>query len=270
MLAYERTGSGEPLLLIHGISHRRQAWAPVVDRLSTDFEVITVDLPGHGESPALELRGRSVRDAVAETLYSTLDGLGVEQPHIVGNSLGGLIALEAADVGIARSVTALSPAGFWLNELDFAYVRGLFAGVQAAARPLQCVSGPVLGHPVGRSLALGWAAAHPTRIDPEVAREDAANMVASRDAIRTMFTGAYTYRGDLRGEHVDVPLTIAWASRDLTLLPYHALVARRRLPFARHLWLKGCGHVPMSDDPDLVARVIREGTGRLFRADEAA
>ncbi|MBO0843594.1 MAG: alpha/beta fold hydrolase, partial [Nocardioides sp.] len=76
MLAYDRVGSGEPLLLIHGISHRRQAWAPIAERLADSFDVISVDLPGHGESPALDLRGRDLRDAITEELYELRDHLG--------------------------------------------------------------------------------------------------------------------------------------------------------------------------------------------------
>lgn len=263
MLAYDRTGSGEPLLLIHGISHRRQAWAPVAERLADTFDVITVDLPGHGESPALELRGRTVRDAVTEELHELREHLGVDQVHVAGNSLGGLIALEMADAGAASSVTALSPAGFWAGEADFLYVRGLFAGAQAAAKPIAPVADRFFANRVGRAVALGWLAAHPTRISPEVAAADALNMVASRDAIRALFGGAYVYRAAFRDEGApDVPTTIAWATRDLTLLPYHALIARRRLPHATHRWLPGCGHVPMTDDPDLVADVIARGTRR--------
>ena len=68
----------------------------------------------------------------------------------------------------------------------------------------------------------------------------------------------------LRGHRFDgrleAPATIAWGTRDALLLPTQALRARRALPEARHVWLHGCGHVPMSDDPDLVARVLLEGS----------
>ena len=267
MLAYERTGSGDPLLLIHGMGHRRQAWAPVLERLAEEFDVITVDLPGHGESPAFELSGRTVREAVTYELDEFRKELGIERPHVVGNSLGGLIALEMADAGQARSVTALSPAGFWMGRADYLYIRGLFAGVQTVARPLAPMVSPVLRHRTARTLALGWFAAHPERIDPVVAAADAANMVASRAAVRTLFGGAYRYPGALSA---DVPTTIAWASRDVALLPYQAREARRRLPHATHCWLPGCGHVPMNDDPDLVAKVIRESARTQPRDQQAA
>ena len=66
----------------------------------------------------------------------------------------------------------------------------------------------------------------------------------------------YRFRGPLRS-----PATIAWGTRDALLLPTGALHARRELPEARHVWLRGCGHVPMSDDPAQVARVLLEGSG---------
>ena len=65
----------------------------------------------------------------------------------------------------------------------------------------------------------------------------------------------YCFRGPLAS-----PATIAWGTLDGLLLPTEALRARRELPEARHLWLRGCGHVPMSDDPDQVARVLLEGS----------
>jgi pimeloyl-ACP methyl ester carboxylesterase len=59
-----------------------------------------------------------------------------------------------------------------------------------------------------------------------------------------------------------VPVTIAWGTRDRLFRPRQAGRARDRLPAARHVLLPGCGHVPMSDDPDLVASVILTTTAR--------
>jgi pimeloyl-ACP methyl ester carboxylesterase len=262
MLAYDRRGRGEPLVLIHGISHRRQAWAPVMDQLAEQFDVIAVDLPGHGDSPAFELRGRTVRETLTQEFRELFDHLGVDSPHLAGNSLGALVALEIAEAGMARSVTALAPAGFWLGPLDFLYVRGLFAVVQTAARLLEPIAPTVMGHPLGRALALGWGVAHPRRIDPEAALGDTYNMIDSRDAIRTLFSGAYVY---VHGGG-ECTTTIAWGTRDLVLLPYHALKARRLMPHAVHEWLPGCGHIPMVDDPDLVVDVIVETANRVPQA----
>lgn len=257
MLSYERVGHGEPLVLIHGISHQRTGWAPVVERLAQHHEVVLVDLPGHGGSPAFDPGELTIRTSLTDLLREFLDDAGLDRPHVAGNSLGALVALEMAEQGLARSVTALSPAGFWYGAADFAYVRSLFATVQLAARTLEPMAPGLLRSRLGRALAFGWAAAHPTRIDAEAALADLRNMVASRDAIRLMFTGAYRYRG----HGADVPTTIAWGTRDLVLLPYQALRARHLLTQAQHVWLRGCGHVPMSDDPDLVVRTILNCTG---------
>jgi pimeloyl-ACP methyl ester carboxylesterase len=258
VLSYERVGHGEPLVLVHGISHQRSGWSPVVARLAQHHEVILVDLPGHGASPAFDPGDLTIRSALTGLLQEFLDDAGLDRPHVAGNSLGALVALEMAEQGMARSVTALAPAGFWYGAADFAYVRALFATVQLAARTLEPVAPRLLSSRLGRAFAFGWAAAHPTRIDAEAALADLRNMVASKDAIGRMFTGAYCYDG----HGADVPTTIAWGTRDLVLLPYQALRARHLLVEAEHVWLPGCGHVPMTDDPDLVVRTILNCTGR--------
>jgi pimeloyl-ACP methyl ester carboxylesterase len=116
MLAFERIGSGPPLVLLHGVGHRRQAWYPVLEHLTGKREVILVDLPGHGESDPLVLDGRTGVRILRDELTTFFEQQGLDRPHIAGNSLGGRMALEAAVLGLARSVTAFSPAGFWRTE----------------------------------------------------------------------------------------------------------------------------------------------------------
>src|SRR5215469_13669491 len=125
-LAYERTGSGPPLMLLHGVGHRRQAWGAVVELLAPYRELILVDLPGHGESPPLVTAGRPPVPVLLEAVLGLLDELGFERPHLAGNSLGGRLALEAGAAGRAASVTALSPAGFWRGEREVRRARALF------------------------------------------------------------------------------------------------------------------------------------------------
>src|SRR5579875_1919720 len=126
MLAFERHGSGEPLVLVHGVTHRRQAWYPVLDELAAEREVILVDLPGHGQSPPLVTDGHPVEDVLRAQFKQFLADQGLVRPHVAGNSLGGLVALIAAAEGDARSATALSPAGFWRTDADFAYTKQIF------------------------------------------------------------------------------------------------------------------------------------------------
>jgi pimeloyl-ACP methyl ester carboxylesterase len=81
-LAFERHGAGPPLVLLHGVGHRRQAWGAVLERLAPHRDVILVDLPGHGESPPLRLAGRTVAEALLSEVTGLLDELGLERPHV--------------------------------------------------------------------------------------------------------------------------------------------------------------------------------------------
>ena len=109
-LVHDRRGSGEPLVLLHGIGSRWQVFAPVLDLLAAHHEVWAVDLPGFGASaPAPRADIAGLTDAVEEWIGE--QGLG--RPHVAGNSTGGGIALELASRGVVASATGLAPIGFW-------------------------------------------------------------------------------------------------------------------------------------------------------------
>src|SRR5919204_4401253 len=93
-IAYDRHGSGEPLVLIHGIGHRRQVWDPVIPLLGRDFEVIAIDLPGFGESPVPPDGHVYDMPSTADRLDAFFHSLDLDRPHVAGNSLGGAVALE--------------------------------------------------------------------------------------------------------------------------------------------------------------------------------
>lgn len=266
MLAYERHGSGSPIVLIHGIGHRRQGWDPIVPLLvEAGHEVLTVDLPGHGESPAYDAQGLSVQEYLHQVFEEVYAETGIEQPHVVGNSLGGLIALQGAMNGNAASVTCLSPAGFWKNDYDFLYVRGLFKVMITAGGLLAPLMPRLLKHTAGKALGFAWLVQHPGRIPTDHALGDLRNMLAARPAVAQLFRGAYRFEGPL-----PVPATIAWSQHDKVLLPYQAKVAQQRLPEAFHTVIPGVGHVPMSDDPQAVARTILDSIARARGGQAAA
>ncbi|SDJ22558.1 Pimeloyl-ACP methyl ester carboxylesterase [Frankineae bacterium MT45] len=257
VLAFERSGSGEPLILIHGVGHRRQAWYPVRDLLTPHRDVILVDLPGHGESPPLELNGRSVADALTDYLREFLKDLSLESPHIGGNSLGGRIALEAAVHGDARSATALSPAGFWRSRLEFAYTEKLFNLVSASSRTMGSRVGTLSRTAAGRTMMLSWLNAHPGSVTPEMAVGDFHAFQAAQPALKMVLAGAIEFSGTIPE---DVPVTIAWGTRD-TVLPVRQLKwAHQLIPSATCIRLPSCGHMPMSDRPRLVADVLLRGS----------
>ena len=100
-LVYTRKGSGPTLLLLHGIGHRRQIWDPIIDDLAARYDVIAPDLSGFGESPAFAGGLSYSMENAVDHLTGQLERWGVTKPHVVGNSLGGAIALELGARGAA-------------------------------------------------------------------------------------------------------------------------------------------------------------------------
>src|SRR4051794_29880719 len=111
-LAHTRTGSGDPVVLIHGVGSFARAWKPVIEAMRGERDVIALDLPGFGGSPTMPIGVVPDARALAGAVAYFLEGLGVEQPLVGGNSLGGWVALELARRGRARAVVGVSPAGF--------------------------------------------------------------------------------------------------------------------------------------------------------------
>jgi pimeloyl-ACP methyl ester carboxylesterase len=258
-LAYERMGSGPTLVLLHGVGHRRQAWGAVLDRLTPHRDVIVADLPGHGESPPLE-EGKPALEAMLGAVTALLDDLGLERPHVAGNSLGGRLALEAAVAGRAASATGLSPAGFWRNEREATMARATFKVMEAAGGRLQRYAPALSRHTAGRALLYGVTVSRPSRVPAEQAAGDMAAFLGAHDALKAILAELGPFTGQVPA---GVPVTIAWGTKDRLLRPPQVLVAKARLPQARIRPLPGCGHVPMTDDPALVADVLLQGSGRL-------
>jgi pimeloyl-ACP methyl ester carboxylesterase len=256
-LAYDRVGSGPPLVLLHGVGHRRQAWNAVRDRLTESRELILVDLPGHGESPPLRLDGRTAIEALTEELFGFLDEQHLERPHVAGNSLGGALALIAGSHGRAASVTGLSPAGFWRRDGDYTYAKLTFKVMLATGAAIRPIASGLTRSKAGRAMVYATIVGRPGRLSPEQAFGDTKAFLAARDAINAVIATPVAFTLSIPE---DVPVTIGWGTRDRLLPPGQAQVALERLPHARYVPLPGCGHVPMTDDPDLVARVLLEGS----------
>jgi pimeloyl-ACP methyl ester carboxylesterase len=258
-LAYERMGSGPPLVLLHGVGHRRQAWGAVLDRLTPHRDVILVDLPGHGDSPPLE-RGLPILDALLGPVRALLDDLGVDHPHMAGNSLGGRLALESAVAGWAASATGLSPAGFWRSRREETMAKATFRVMEAAGGRLRRFAPALSRHTAGRALVYGAIISRPSRMPAEQALGDMTAFLAAHDALELILAELTPFTGQVPD---GIPVTIVWGTKDRLLRPPQVLVAKARLPQARIRPLPGCGHVPMTDDPALVADVLLQGSGRL-------
>ncbi len=256
-LAYARVGSGEPLLLLHGIGHHRQAWDPVVDILAAERDVIAVDLPGFGESPALPAGLAHDLPTMNAALSGLCEALELDRPHVAGNSLGGLLALELGREKLVRSVTALSPAGFW-SPVERRYAFGLLQAMRAAARsmPLPMVE-RLSRSAAGRTVLTSSIYARPGRRSPEAVVAETLALAGAQGFAETLRAGgSVQFSDDVPG----LPVTVAWGTRDRLLVRRQGVRAKSVIPLSRLVRLPGCGHVPMNDDPALVARVVLDGS----------
>jgi pimeloyl-ACP methyl ester carboxylesterase len=229
----------------------------VIGRLAAHFDVIACDSPGFGESPPLAAGVEPTILAYADAFERFFAAEGIERPDVAGNSMGGAIALELARRGVARSATAISPAGFWTDaERRFCQLSlAPLTQTPKAARPaLEALARTR----AGRLALLYQTFGHPTRVPGEVVVETLRAAWAA-----PAFAGALAAFDDYSfsdgRELATTPVTIAWGIHD-RLLPFRTQAARARtlLPSATHLRL-GVGHVPFYDDAAVVAEAIRSG-----------
>lgn len=257
-LNYVRRGSGDPLLLLHSLGGSLVQWSPVIDALAAEREVVAVDMPGFGDSPPLPEGVEPTAPNLATAVLDFYESLEVNgYPDVAGISLGGWTAIECARQDGARSVVALSPAGFWRRTP--AGSNRIIVRPRHAGRALRPLLRPLMWTARGRRWALGRFMRHPERLTPTEAFAVAEAYItapAYTEASALMRAGRVE---DMKG--IKAPVTLGWAE-------YDTLVRNRPLPIGvlpsrvRQVELAGCGHVPTWDAPDLVARVVLEGTSR--------
>lgn len=255
-MRFYRTGSGSPLILIHGLGNTPHAWDPIVPALAGRRELIIVTLPGHDGEPVEPDSGtfggliRSVAEFVVEHQ--------LQRSAIVGSSLGARIALELSRRGHPGSVVALDPGGFWRGwertmfrttlRASLALLQGLHTA--GALRPMAKSR-------AGRTLLLAQLSAHPWRLDPEVvARElDAFARTPTAAALIDDLARGPEQHGPAAG-----PVTIVWGRRDRLCLARQAQRAKAAFSNARLHWFAHSGHYPMWDEPVATARLILDAT----------
>lgn len=252
-------------MLLHGFTGAWLHWEPLLKPLGARYEVIAPTLAGHdGGEPYRLDRAITFADA-ADSLEAHLDQIGVGTAHIVGNSMGGALALELAKRGRARSVIALAPAGGWTpgdgeaRRLARFFARQLrltriFAprlpALMARPRPRRAAFREVMRR--GERVPAGTAVA--------IANASLRCTIAER-AIQALRADSGLALQGL--ERIACPVLLATPQFDRVLPPArHVPRLRREIPGVEPIVLPGCGHVPMWDDTQLLLRTIGEFVDR--------
>lgn len=272
---YEDVGHGPPLILLHGIGMSHFAWKTIINNLANERRVLAFDIAGFGMTPPVPDNIQPTPanlvagvGSLAETLSRIDEERQISKAYkcvdIVGNSLGGYMALEAAKIGKlgcfqVKSIAAISPAGLWKkhypkrSELVLQLTRlgvRLLPRLTSALVRRDYTRKLIMAVPVSTSVPA--ADAHELikifASAPLFASEAAFKKF--RESLKDPFMGGQTNFANIR-------LTIAFGTRDWLLPPSARL--RHEIP-KDVIWQdrNGWGHVPMWDDPEGVTKFILE------------
>jgi pimeloyl-ACP methyl ester carboxylesterase len=225
----------------------------VLPLLTRAHHVLALDLPGFGSAPSLRDRTPTAA-ALTDAVEAELDHAGLGRVHVAGNSLGGWIALELARRGRATSVVAISPSGQETPAERIAVIslNELMRTRNVAAAPLAGVATADLA---SRSGMLGGLHGRPWRVpasDASAEIRDFANAPGFHETLyATIGTRTLTGLDDIR-----ILARICFGTRDLMIGALTAPRFAAAIRSAELVALPGCGHVPMADDPELVADSI--------------
>lgn len=255
---FHRQGEGEPMLCVHGITDTWRTWELVLPALAERHDVLAITLLGHSGGRAPGHSGDVTLKELVDEAERDMDAAGFETAHIVGNSLGGWVALELAARGRARSVVALSPAGGW----DIGNRRALrtywdLIATQRFLKLAEPIAVNLAARPRGRRLVLGNLVSDPLRVPAGLATalvRGAADCPAALPLLTESRRDGYPDLDDIR-----CPVRIAWGTKD-RLLPVETLSERlhRILPGAEWVDIEGAGHLPQIDHPELTTELILE------------
>ncbi len=251
-------GKGADVVLLHGLGGTWHVWKPIIPILEGSFRVHAVTLPGHLDGPAMPAGVTASRDSLADALMAELKKRGIEQPHLVGNSLGGLMSLELARRGYAKSVTALSPAGAWQTEKEYQAVARPFKIIYAILPILIFLTTLFLRFTGVRKALNKKAMEHGDRV-PENECRRAMNSLRQTHILPELLNSMGTDGPIQPMQAGNVPITIAWCEHD-QVIPYEIygkpMIAT--IEGCTPITIRDVGHVPMYDDPQQVADVILE------------
>jgi pimeloyl-ACP methyl ester carboxylesterase len=260
LLSAARSGSGEPLLLLHGMGSSRRDFDAVLPALSASFDVLAVDLPGSGRSR--HLQERPTVAAITDAVERTLDAEQLGSVHVLGNSLGARVALELARRGRARSVVAIAPSGLNLppervyQGTGMTLARVLFRSTAPLIEPLSRSA-------VGRTGLLAVLKARPWTTSREEALGARDGFSDARDYWRTLL---WALMLDVpRGmDRIECPVTLVQGTADI-VASGQTVRFLPLIPGSRFRPLLAAGHAPQSDRPGTIVKLVQQAAARADR-----
>lgn len=257
-LSIETHGSGQPIVLIHGMGSAATAWKPIIPTIAKQLKVITIDLPGHGRSALSPIQSMDAA-SLSQLVLKNLKEIGIDEFHLVGNSLGGWVCLEiaATNPSAVKSITALAPAGLWLTPFTSRYPGELALRVMASG--VEKLAPSLLNYTWAKKIGFETVSPRWKDLSYEICL-DATNAMATA-------TGYFPAWDALLGKRFDkqidsqIPITIIFGDSDHTL-PAKTCQERSLAPaHAKWIILSQTGHAPMWDSPAEVLSEILETVG---------
>lgn len=245
------------MLCLHGFMDTWRVWELVLPALERRHEVLALTLAGHAGAPPID--GEISNAMLADAVERAMEVAGFEFAHIVGNSLGGYVALQLASRGRAETVVALAPGGGWAqgdqsNDGLLRFQRTLHDMTKSAAPHAEAI----LATPEGRRRATQYITTNFEHIPVELLAHQLLGVASCPAAEPILEHGLRAGGWFLDAEKITCPVRIVWGTAD-KLLPWPKAAARYRhewLPQADWVLLDGIGHCPQLDIPLETAQII--------------
>jgi pimeloyl-ACP methyl ester carboxylesterase len=254
---------GEPVVLLHGAGTHAVTWLPLVPALADDYRVYVPDRPGRGLSTAPSYRGRDLREFLVGYLLKLFDDLGLDRPHVVGNSLGGQQAfLLAIDHDRVDRLPLVGAPGGLSREYPLVFRLLTMHGVSRLLYWLNARGDPLENarESVGRFVV----------DDSEVpgafyeTLAAAASLPGRAESLRSLNLEQGSFGRmhpvfDISDEVVDIgrPTLFLWGSEDVLWPPEAGRPVADRMPDATLHALPDHGHMPWLEPGEDVARRVR-------------
>jgi pimeloyl-ACP methyl ester carboxylesterase len=247
---YTMAGQGPPVVVLHGLGASHLTWQENFEALAENFTVYAMDIPGHGDS-VKEGVTYTIEAGIAFTL-GFFDAMGLSSAALVGNSMGGLIALKVALAQPERltHLSLIDTAGFGKEIAPFLRIMSLpFIG-ELAERPVTRSTANML-----HQIFAGRDIASETLINELVRTRSLPG--AKTAVLKTLRAGVNIFgmkrvhRLLNRLPELPMPITVVWGGRDRFFPVSHAYAAAEMVPTAKLLVLPEAGHWPHMQEPEV-------------------